>query len=75
MGQENLQLLQALLDQEADQVDDAVGVAPLVVVPADDLDAVADDLGQLGASKMEERGSPLKSELTSRFFGRSPGCP
>ena len=29
-----------------DEVDEAVGVAPLVVVPADDLDLVADDLGQ-----------------------------
>ena len=38
--------LQALLGQEADQVDDAVGVAPLVVVPAQHLDAVADHLGE-----------------------------
>ena len=34
------------LADEVDQVDQAVGVAPLVVVPADDLDLVADDLGQ-----------------------------
>ena len=38
--------LQPLLGQEADQVDDAVGVAPLVVVPAEHLHAVADHLGQ-----------------------------
>src|SRR5450631_3310562 len=38
--------LEALLGQEADEVDDTVGVAPLVVVPAEDLDAVADDLGE-----------------------------
>src|SRR5690349_22922182 len=31
---------------EGDQVTEAVRVAPLVVVPADDLDLVADDLGQ-----------------------------
>src|SRR4051812_22688752 len=31
---------------EHDDVDEAVRVAPLVVVPADDLDLVADDLGQ-----------------------------
>jgi len=39
-------VLQPLLNQETDQVDDAVGVAPLVVVPAQHLDAVADDLGE-----------------------------
>ncbi len=33
---------------ERDEVDEAVGVAPLVVVPADDLDLVADDLGEAG---------------------------
>src|SRR5690242_14585552 len=33
---------------ERDQVHEAVGVAPLVVVPADDLDLVAEDLGQAG---------------------------
>jgi hypothetical protein len=66
MGHPGLQLLQleAFADEEADQVDDAVGVAPLVVVPAEDLDAVADDLGER-ASTMEERALPLKSELTS----------
>src|SRR6476660_323310 len=37
--------LQVLAD-EHDDVDEAVGVSPLVVVPADDLDLVADDLGQ-----------------------------
>ena len=40
--------LEALLHEEEDEVFDAVGVAPLVVVPADDLAGVADDLGQLG---------------------------
>src|SRR5882757_9408542 len=40
--------LESLLHQEGDEVLDAVGVAPLVVVPADDLAGVADDLGQLG---------------------------
>ncbi len=38
--------LQALLGQEADEVDDTVGIAPLVVVPAQHLDALADDLGE-----------------------------
>ena len=36
--------LQRLTDQ-ADQVDEAVGIAPLVVVPADHLDLVPDHLG------------------------------
>src|ERR1700688_3074979 len=40
--------LEALFHEEGDEVLDAVGVAPLVVVPADDLAGVADDLGQLG---------------------------
>src|SRR5215831_13539119 len=38
--------LEAFLGQEADEIDHAVGVAPLVVVPAEDLDAVSDDLGE-----------------------------
>src|SRR4051812_1788485 len=40
-------VLQGRADEQA-EVDEAVGVAPLVVVPADDLHLVADDLGQLG---------------------------
>ena len=40
---------------ERDQVDQAVGVAPLVVVPADDLDLVADDLGQAGVEDAGRR--------------------
>src|SRR3981081_201401 len=43
------QKLEALFHEEGDEVLDSVGVAPLVVVPADDLaGVVADDLGQLG---------------------------
>ena len=38
-----------------DEVDEAVGVAPLVVVPADDLDLVADDLGQPGVEDARRR--------------------
>src|SRR3954447_7958736 len=38
-----------------DEVDQAVGVAPLVVVPADDLDLVADDLGQAGVEDARRR--------------------
>ena len=40
--------LEALFHEESDEVLDTVGVAPLVVVPADDLAGVANDLGQLG---------------------------
>src|SRR5438309_4072228 len=40
--------LEALFHEEGDEVLDAVGVAPLIVVPADDLAGVADHLGQLG---------------------------
>ena len=59
-------LLQALLHEEEDEVLDAVGVAPLVVVPADDLAGVgADDLGQLASRRCCESGLPLKSEVTS----------
>ncbi len=38
--------LEALGNQEADEIDHAVGIGPLVVIPAQDLDAVAYDLGQ-----------------------------
>src|ERR1035437_1123574 len=48
-------LLQALLDQEADQVNDAAGIAPLVVVPAQHFDALADDLGQRKIDDGRER--------------------
>ena len=37
--------LQGFADQD-DEVDEAVGIAPLVVVPADHLDLIADHLGQ-----------------------------
>ena len=47
--------LQALLHEEEDQVLDTVGVAPLVVVPADDLAGIADDFGQLGVDDGGER--------------------
>src|ERR1035437_7445246 len=40
--------LETLLDKEGDQVDDAAGVAPLVVVPGDHLQQVAiEHFGQL----------------------------
>ena len=45
---------EALAD-ERDEVDEAVGVAPLVVVPADDLDLVADHLGQAGVEDARAR--------------------
>ncbi len=44
-------VLEALLDEERDEVLHAVGVAPLVVVPANDLGCVADDLGQFGSRR------------------------
>ena len=53
-------LLQTLRGQEADQVDDAVGVAPLVVVPAQHLHAVADDLGQ---RRVHDRGERVALEV------------
>src|SRR5690606_25342878 len=40
---------------QLDEVDQAVGVAPLVVVPADDLDLVADHLGQAGVEDAGRR--------------------
>ena len=40
---------------QLDQVDEAVRVAPLVVVPADDLDLVADDLGEAGVEDAGRR--------------------
>ena len=43
-----------------DQVDEAVGVAPLVVVPADDLDLVADHLGQ---RRVEDAGSRVGHDV------------
>ena len=39
----------------ADEVDQPVGVAPLVVVPAEDLRAVADDVGQDGVEDARRR--------------------
>ncbi len=58
--------LEALLDEEEDEVLDAVGVAPLVVVPADDLGCVADDLGQLG---VEDGGERVAAEVgTDELF-------
>src|SRR5215212_187785 len=36
------------LADQADQVDETVGVTPLVVVPADYLDLIANHLGELG---------------------------
>ena len=51
------------LADQGDQVDEAVGVAPLVVVPADDLDLIADHLGQ-AESKMQELGSVTMSVET-----------
>src|SRR5438477_8848486 len=47
--------LQPLGIKEADQVDNPVGVAPLVVVPAQNLDALADHLGQRRVHNRGER--------------------
>src|SRR5580692_5471720 len=61
--------LQTLLREEDDEVADAVGVTPLVVVPADDLASVlADDLGQLG---VEDGGEGIAAEVAGDelFFG------
>src|SRR5690349_16776586 len=52
--------LQALLGQEADEVDDAVGVAPLVVVPAENLYALADDLGE---RRIDDRATRIALEV------------
>ena len=57
--------LQALTGDVVDQVAHAAGVSPLVVVPGDHLDAVAADHHGQGASTIEERESPLKSDDTS----------
>src|SRR5690606_37727732 len=45
---------------QLDEVDEAVGVAPLVVVPADDLDLVADDLGEAG---VEDAGGRVGDDV------------
>jgi hypothetical protein len=42
-------------------IDEAVGVSPLVVVPGCDLDLVADDLGQAG---VEDRGVRIALDVT-----------
>ena len=53
--------LQALFDQEEDQVSDAAGVAPLVVVPADDFAGVAaDDFGQ---ERVEDAGKRVAAKV------------
>ncbi len=66
--------LEALLHEEEDEVLDAVGVAPLVVVPADYFAGVVPTTLVRRESKMEESGLPLKSELTSSS-SCSRGCP
>ena len=47
--------LKPLFHEEEDEVLDAVGVAPFVVVPADDLARIADRLGELGVDDGGER--------------------
>ena len=54
----------SLRGDERGDVDEPVGVAPLVVVPADDLDLVADDLGQARRRRCTTRGSVTMSEDT-----------
>src|ERR1700744_4523995 len=53
-------LLEPLLFQEEDQIADPVGVAPLVVVPGDDLHHVADHLGERG---IDDRGERVALEI------------
>ena len=48
-----------------DELEDLVGVADLVIVPADDLDKVSVRAMPAVASKMEVRESPRKSEETT----------
>ena len=60
-----------------DQVGEAVGVAPLVVVPADDLDLVADHLGQRGVEDAGRRvgddvGGDDRVGRVARGTGRRP---
>src|SRR5699024_10478875 len=65
---------------EVDEVDDAVGVAPLVVVPADHLDLVADDLRQAGVEDAarrvgldvlgDDRGLRVGEQALHRALGR-----
>ena len=56
--------------EEKDEVADAVGVAPLVVVSADDLAGVADHLGQFGVEVGGERIA-LKSVFDNSADGFS----
>src|ERR1700744_6008371 len=58
--------LQALLREEENEVANAVRVAPLVVVPADDLDRLPEDLRQ---RRIDDRGAGLALEIARYQFG------
>ena len=60
--------LQAFFDEEEDEVFDAGGVAPLVVVPGDDLAGLADGFGELG---VDDGGEGVAAEVgrDELFFG------
>src|SRR5580658_7766614 len=57
--------LKSLRGQKADQIDDAVGVAPLVVVPAQHFYAVAHDLGK---RRIHDRRAPVALEIRAYKF-------
>src|ERR1700722_17137282 len=58
--------LQALLREEENEVANAVRVAPLVVVPADDLDRLSEDLGE---RRIDDRGAGIALEVARYQFG------
>ena len=61
-------LLQAFFDEEEDQVLDAAGVAPFVVVPGDDLAGVAADY--LGEERVHDGGEWVALEVgADKLFG------
>src|SRR5262249_54332391 len=60
------QRLQAFATQVVDQVADAAGVSPLVVVPGDDFDAVAADYH--GRRRIDDRGASVAFEIGGDEF-------
>ena len=72
-GMTETRFLKPFLFQKDDQIADPVGVAPLIVVPGDDLAVLPITLVSF-ESTMEESGLPLKSAETSSALRRRE-CP
>src|SRR5712692_4806993 len=61
--------LQSLLRQESDQVDDAAGVSPLVVVPGDHLHQIA--VHHLGESRVDDGAVRIAQHVARHHWIRS----